>query len=87
MRAAEIKCGAIAVQRPRILPVVNPLVVDVREGQHPVVIHEIDIVVFELGQVDDAFMKLIDLNLPEKSCAFLFSSSLRRLILKSTGPV
>ena len=64
MRAAQVGNGrAIVIERARIFPVVNPLVVNVGDRQRPIVIDVIDEVVLELGQIDHALVKLIDLEL------------------------
>ena len=61
-RVIQIRNISIA-NRFRILPVVNQLVVDVGDRQSPVVIDVVGKVVLELGQVHNAFVKLLDLEL------------------------
>ena len=61
-RVIQIRDRSVA-NRIRVLPVVNQLVVNVGDRQSPIVIDVIDKVVFELGQVHDALVKLLDLEL------------------------
>src|SRR4030095_8900400 len=52
----------LIITRIWIFPVVNQLVVDVRDGHRPIVVDVKNKIVLELRQIDDALVKLFDLE-------------------------